>query len=83
MVGVCPRREQLPTQNSLGSTFMPKGLHDLLVWIMDGEDCSKITRAMVVTSPKKLEVSALQSYFGPHLDELPPLGLGSWRKGGL
>lgn len=95
VAGVCPRREQLPTQNSLGSTFMPKGLRDLLVWIMDsddcnktprtmdGDDCNKTSRAMVVTSPKKRSLSLAESYFGPHLHQLPPLGLGSWGEGGL
>lgn len=79
MAGVCPRRGQLPTRNLLGGTFMPKGLPDLLVGVLDNDYHDKTPQAAVVfTSPKKREVSVLQeSYFRPHLAQLPPLGLGS------
>ena len=47
MSGVCPRREEPPTWNSLGISIMPKGLPDLLVWIVDSDDHNKMPQATV------------------------------------
>lgn len=56
---------------------MPKGLPDLLVWIMDSNVHNKTPPATVVTSPKKREILALQSlYFRPHLAQSPRVSDG-------
>lgn len=62
VAGVCLRCAQLPTENSLGTAFLPRGrFPDLLIWIMGGDDHNKGPQALLVISSKKCEIPAVQS----------------------